>query len=102
MMEIVNPATEQTIETVQEDNRESIESKLGLCRIAQKKWGELPVRDRIEIISSFQALLIQNQDHLALTLTQEMGKPIVQSKSEIQGACDRIGFFLEEFGILVK
>jgi len=95
MMKVVNPSTEQTISQLQEDDRKSIESKFHLCQLAQKKWKKLELKDRIETLARFQDLLLKSENELARVLTEEMGKPLIQSKSEIQGACHRIGFFLK-------
>lgn len=94
MMNVVNPATEEIISQLQEDDRKSIESKFNLCRQAQVKWKERQLNERILILAKFQDLLRQSEGELAAILTEEMGKPLVQSKSEIKGACGRIEFFL--------
>ncbi len=95
-MDIVNPATEKVIGQLQEDDRESIQSKFNLCRKAQRKWKEWRPKDRVEVLSRFKELLMDHRSELAKVLTQEMGKPLVQSRSEIERACDRIDFFLKQ------
>src|SRR5215831_12927326 len=55
----------------------------------------LPLEKRIKILSAFQDLLIKNIEQLASTLTSEVGKPLQQSRNEINGACARINWLLE-------
>ncbi|MEM7654789.1 MAG: aldehyde dehydrogenase family protein, partial [Bacteroidota bacterium] len=63
---------------------------------AQASWSRVPLADRVACIARFSALLNQEADQLALTLSQEMGKPLQQAKGEIQGAMGRISFFVEQ------
>ena len=94
-MQIINPATLATIATVEEDSLESINQKFALLQQGQPQWAKIPVQDRIEAITKFYALLDENKDELALTLTTEMGKPLQQSYNEINGARGRIKYFID-------
>ena len=94
-MQIINPATEATIATVAEDSLESIHQKFALLQQGQPQWAKIPVQDRIAAITKFYALLDENKDELALTLTTEMGKPLQQSYNEINGARGRIKYFID-------
>ena len=94
MMNVVNPATEQIVSRLEEDDLKSIESKFDLCQLAQRKWKEWTLKDRIRTLAKFQKLLGESESELAEILTREMGKPFAQSKSEIKGARDRTEFFL--------
>ncbi|GIV33899.1 MAG: aldehyde dehydrogenase [Chitinophagales bacterium] len=94
-MKIINPATGAVIQEIEEDSAETIHQKYKKARTAQPRWADEPLRRRIAIIERFDALLEQNRDELARTLTQEVGKPIRQSYNEIKGARQRIGFFIK-------
>ncbi|MGK2864124.1 MAG: aldehyde dehydrogenase family protein [Chitinophagaceae bacterium] len=94
-MKITNPATEQLICEVTEDNQETIKEKFHLLQKGQKQWAEVPIKKRIECIEQFYLLLEKNKEELAKTLTGEMGKPIQQSINEINGARNRIQYFIE-------
>ena len=94
-MKVINPATEEIIRELPEDDRSSVENKISNARRARVAWSKTPVEGRIQVLSKFKDLLIQNQKELAAVLTSEMGKPLQQSLSEIEGACGRITFFLD-------
>lgn len=94
-MNIINPATEEVITSVTEDNAQLIQEKYELAMVAQPKWAAVPLKDRIQVIRNFYDLLLENIDSLAQVLTSEMGKPLAQSQNEIKGARGRIEFFLE-------
>lgn len=94
-MKIINPATEQVIRNIKTDTPIDIGRKYEKAQEAQVIWRSQTLEARLVIVQKFQVLLGKHQDKLASLLTQEMGKPISQSKGEIQGAQDRIKYFLE-------
>ncbi|MGI8580875.1 MAG: aldehyde dehydrogenase family protein [Chitinophagaceae bacterium] len=89
-MKIVNPATEEIIKEVQEDTAQTLEEKFQLLRSTQPDWQKISLPARVEILKKFSVLLEENIEHLAETLTSEMGKPLKQSRNEINGARARI------------
>ncbi len=97
-MKIINPATEQIIREIKEDTRESVEKKFHLLQSAQPGWNKIDLEKRIKIIQRFSMLLRENIEPLALVLTQEVGKPLQQSRNEINGAIARIKWLTENAG----
>lgn len=94
-MQIINPATEEIITTLQEDSAESLKNKLKTLQKGQKSWAKVNLKKRIAIIAKFSELLAENIEELAATLTSEMGKPLQQARNEVNGARGRIKFFVE-------
>lgn len=94
-MKIINPATEAIIKELQEDSKESISNKFNLLQSAQAKWQQVPLKERIQILQTFSDLLEKNIDHLASVLTDEVGKPLQQSRNEVNGARARIKWLTE-------
>lgn len=94
-MNIINPATENTITSIQEDNQASIQEKYHQVKQGQPLWHQVPLPERIEVIRKFYDLLEKEAASLAQTLTRDMGKPLNQSHNEINGARGRIKFFLD-------
>lgn len=89
-MKIINPATEEVIQELKEDNAEILMKKFMLLRSAQPNWQQVSLKNRIDILKKFSELLEANIETLAKILTSEVGKPIQQSKNEINGARNRI------------
>jgi acyl-CoA reductase-like NAD-dependent aldehyde dehydrogenase len=89
-MKIVNPATEEIIREIQEDSLESVNQKFNLLQTAQADWQRVPLAKRIETLRAFSDLLEKNIESLASVLTSEVGKPLQQSRNEINGARARI------------
>ena len=94
-MQIINPATEEIITTLQEDAPESLQKKLKTLQKGQKSWSKTALKKRISIIEKFSELLVENIEELAATLTSEMGKPLQQARNEVNGARGRIKYFVE-------
>ena len=89
-MNIINPATEEIISEVNEDNQQTIERKFHLLHAVQKDWQKTSLPERVNILKKFAGLLENNIEQLAATLTAEVGKPLLQSRNEINGAKARI------------
>jgi acyl-CoA reductase-like NAD-dependent aldehyde dehydrogenase len=89
-MQIINPATEKVIADLKEDSTATLEHKLRLLQSAQKKWAAVSLADRIAVMKKFSALLEEHTETLTAILTSEVGKPLQQSRNEINGARARI------------
>lgn len=94
-MKIVNPATEEQIADLQEDNQSSLNRKLDLLRAGQPAWGKFPVTERAKIMNRFGELLKENTETVSTILTAEMGKPLQQSRNEINGAVARMKWLID-------
>lgn len=94
-MKIINPSTEEVISEIEEDNRASVEQKFQSLKAAQAAWSHTPLEERIKILQQFSNLLDENIERLALVLTQEVGKPLQQSRNEINGGIARIKWLTE-------
>jgi acyl-CoA reductase-like NAD-dependent aldehyde dehydrogenase len=89
-MKIINPATEEVIREMDEDNEQIIVDKFKTLRQSQKQWEREPLSNRVAIVKRFSELLSENIEHLASVLTSEVGKPLQQSRNEVNGARTRI------------
>lgn len=94
-MKIINPATEEIITTLEEDNLASLQAKFETLKSGQPKWANIKLQERISIISIFSDLLETEIESLASILTSEVGKPLQQSRNEINGARARIKWMLK-------
>ncbi len=94
-MNIINPATEEIITDLKEDSIESIGHKFRLLQQGQEKWSQVDLKKRIAVLQRFSELLKENIETNAAILTAEVGKPLQQSRNEINGACNRIKWLTE-------
>ena len=94
-MKIINPATEELISEIEEDTKVTLEKKFQSLQAAQSGWQKVSLAERIKVLQKFSLLLKENIEQLALTLTNEVGKPLQQSRNEINGAINRIKWLTE-------
>jgi acyl-CoA reductase-like NAD-dependent aldehyde dehydrogenase len=93
-MQIINPATEEIITSLAEDNSSTLHTKLDTLKKAQPQWASKTLSERISVIARFSDLLETGIEELASVLTSEVGKPLQQSRNEINGARTRIKWML--------
>jgi acyl-CoA reductase-like NAD-dependent aldehyde dehydrogenase len=96
MLKIKNPATGKIIAEVLEDTPASIRQKYRLARETQPAWAATRVSRRLACIRKFRSQIVARIDGLAAILTSEVGKPLQQSKNELNGLLGRIDFFLAQ------
>jgi acyl-CoA reductase-like NAD-dependent aldehyde dehydrogenase len=96
MLKIINPATEQVIAELPSSSASEVEAAYLQARQAAAGWAAIPYAERARIVGNFRRNLAEAHSQAAQTLTSEMGKPLVQAEREIQGALDRIDWFLAE------
>jgi acyl-CoA reductase-like NAD-dependent aldehyde dehydrogenase len=96
ILKIHNPATGALITEVAADTAASVASKAAAARAAQPAWAARPMNERLAVVVRFRAAVVSQLEALAATLTQEVGKPISQSKNELNGLLPRLDFFLEQ------
>jgi acyl-CoA reductase-like NAD-dependent aldehyde dehydrogenase len=94
-MKIINPATEEIVDEIDEDTPRSIAEKVAKARLAQREWARVELDRRLDAVRRFGQLLAEQKGRLEKTLTSEVGKPITQSGNEIKGMEPRIDFFLK-------
>jgi acyl-CoA reductase-like NAD-dependent aldehyde dehydrogenase len=80
----INPATGEIIESYEIAVMEQITSTVSDARTAYLKWKNKGVIERCDYIRNLAKVLKKNLDQYARIITQEMGKPIVQSIAEIE------------------
>jgi acyl-CoA reductase-like NAD-dependent aldehyde dehydrogenase len=94
-MKIVNPATEEVIADLPPDTSADIKAKVNSLKAAQAAWNSRPLGERISLVKKFSDLLEKRIERLASVLTSEVGKPLQQSRNEINGARARIKWLTE-------
>ncbi|NRF69057.1 aldehyde dehydrogenase family protein [Aquincola sp. S2] len=96
ILHIANPATGLPIAELPCDDAASVAAKAAAALAAQPAWARVPIADKLGMIQRFRAGIVAELEALALTLTQEVGKPIAQSRNELNGLLPRLDYFLEQ------
>ncbi len=87
--DLVNPATEEVFRAIQPTSDSELGSVLRRMREAQQQWRNVPVTQRVEICRTFVDAFRSMKEPVALDLTRQMGKPIGQSRREVDTMLDR-------------
>ena len=95
-LKILNPSSGQPLAELPADDDASVAAKAAAARAAQPAWAALPMAERLAVVQRFRAAVVAERETLARTLTQEVGKPITQSRNELDGLLPRLDFFLEQ------
>ena len=88
-MNLVNPATEETFRTLEMTSEAELGAILDCMRLAQTKWRQTPVNERVEICRGFVDAFRSMRETVALDITRQMGKPLAQSRREVDTMLDR-------------
>ena len=94
-MEVVNPATEETIATVASAGREDVDAAVAAARAAlDGPWSQLSARERGRLVHRLSTRLMERADEMARLETLHNGKPISESRHiEIPAAAECFEYF---------
>lgn len=77
----VDPATQETIGTVQVTQQSRIPEIVARARKAQEKWSRLSFEERAKPLGILRDLIVTRAPEIADTISRGMGKPLVEALS---------------------
>jgi succinate-semialdehyde dehydrogenase / glutarate-semialdehyde dehydrogenase len=80
----IDPSTGQALHTYEETSDQEIDEILDSAHGAASRWRETPVEDRSGALRRFASELREGAQDLSALATREMGKPIRESKAEVE------------------
>jgi succinate-semialdehyde dehydrogenase/glutarate-semialdehyde dehydrogenase len=93
---VLNPATGEVVETFPTATDADVESALASAQSAFESWRETPIETRAKVVARIAELFTERADELAAIITEEMGKPLSQSKGEAEFCTDIFNYFAAE------
>jgi acyl-CoA reductase-like NAD-dependent aldehyde dehydrogenase len=90
----INPTTEAILNEYDIMTKEQIDAKVKTSRTAFSEWRN-DIDKRVDFLYFFANELRKNSDNLAKTATQEMGKAIKESRSEVEKCAWAIEYFAD-------
>jgi len=100
VMEVSNPYTGEPVDTVPSAGPSEVEAAFASAERGAKVMADLPAHRRAEILRATAVLIREQSEELARLLTQEVGKPIRESRAEVQRAARVMDLSAEEAGRL--
>src|SRR5881409_182901 len=95
-IDVDNPATGETIETVPRLGRAETRQAIEAAERAFPAWRKKTAKERAAIMRRWFDLMMANQEDLARLMTTEQGKPLTESKGEVAYAASFLEWFGEE------
>ena len=96
VIEVVNPATQELIDTVPNVTDEDVDEAVKVAMVEQKKWEKVSIYDRADILYKFVDLIEENKERLATLLSNETGKPIREARGELANVRIGVRGFIEK------
>ena len=96
VIEVVNPATQELIDTVPNVTDSDVDEAVKVAVQEQKKWEKVSIYDRADILYKFVDLVEENKERLATLLSNETGKPIREARGEIANVRIGVRGFVEK------
>src|SRR5258708_10603661 len=92
----VNPATGEVLGELDCAGPTEVHAAVARARAAQVDWNAWGVRNRVTILRRFQQILLSRKTDVARRITQEAGKPYVESLlTEVLVVLDAARFLIE-------
>jgi succinate-semialdehyde dehydrogenase / glutarate-semialdehyde dehydrogenase len=93
---VVNPATGEELAQIPRMGADETRRAIEAAQDAYPRWRATLAKDRARILRRWADLMIEHRDDLALLLTTEQGKPLAESRLEIEYAASFLEWFGEE------
>ncbi|WP_151719791.1 NAD-dependent succinate-semialdehyde dehydrogenase [Gemmobacter serpentinus] len=93
---VIDPATSERIGHVARAEIADLDAALAAAARGLTVWAATGVMDRYRIMRRAADLLRERAATIAVTMTQEQGKPVAESQGEIMAGADIIDWFAEE------
>lgn len=93
---VLNPATGEEIEKVSDCGVEQAEYAIESASDAFITWRKKTAEERQSVLLKWHQLIMENAADLALIMTSEQGKPLVESRAEVKYGASFIKWFAEE------
>src|SRR3954449_262874 len=94
-IEVVNPATEETVANVPAGSADDVDLAVATAKRAFAEWSRTDVEHRAGILAKAAELIHANAKALAQTLTAEQGKPVAEALGEVNHLAHGVRFYAE-------
>jgi succinate-semialdehyde dehydrogenase/glutarate-semialdehyde dehydrogenase len=95
-LEVEDPATGKVLCQIADAGEADAHAALSAAADAQAEWGVYPPRERGEILRRAFEMIAEHTDELAMLMSLEMGKSLVEARGEVAYANDFLRWFSEE------
>ena len=86
MLTVIDPTTGKLIREVEAATAEQAKEAITRAHAAYDGWRRRSFAERAEVLSAVAARMREDRERLALLMTEEMGKPIIEARGEVDKA----------------
>ena len=94
-MEVVNPVTEETFDTVPKGGREDVDAAVSAAKRAFKEWSGKDPDERAQLMRTGIAAVKENDKEVAELLVREQGKPMMEAMGELHHFLHGMDFYAD-------
>ena len=94
--EVTDPATSATLAWVASLDADQTQEAISAAATAFAQWRDMLPQQRAAILRRWHGLMLEAREDLALLMTLEQGKPLAESRGEIDYAAAFIEWYAEE------
>jgi betaine-aldehyde dehydrogenase len=95
VFEVVNPATEEIVDTAPRAAAADVERAVAAAARAFPEWRRTPGVERAEILHRAAARIRDDKEGLAILLTREGGKPLPENRDEVDWIAACLDYYAE-------
>ena len=93
---VTDPATGDTICMVADLSVREVSAAIDAAEAAFTPWSALTAKERALMLKKWYALIMSNKEELAAIMTRECGKPLRESRGEVDYGAAYVEWFAEE------
>ncbi len=91
----INPSNYERLGEVKISTKKEIKGKVELAHSSQKKWNDIGLSKRLDVLKSLLFLFIEQKKELALLSSQEMGMPYNEALDDLSFGIEYFTWYLE-------
>lgn len=94
-IDVINPATEEVIDTVPRGTEKDVEAVVAAAKTAYREWRKTPANVRAHLMHEAAAKMRAHKDKIVHLLTLEEGKPVPENEEEFEWLVNTFDYYAE-------
>ena len=93
----IDPSSGRQTWSSNESTPQDVQRAAEAARAAFEPWAMTPLEERIAVCVRFRDLLKQNAEELALTIAEEVGKPLWEARTEVTTMANKVDISVQAY-----
>ncbi|WP_394176110.1 succinylglutamate-semialdehyde dehydrogenase [Thalassotalea litorea] len=96
-MDSLNPAKNESIWSGTAASVKQVDDAVQAARIAYESWATLDYEQRLQLVEKFAQQLTDNKESLAMTIAEETGKPLWETRTEVGAMIGKVAISVKAY-----